>query len=321
MLRPPSLSRLDEQNTVTHTSQELPPEHSTLYVEEIIFSTDLEGAAPANASLQNPIPSSASQNNEGVIPPAQNPIPSANLKEAIDSSFKEKQKSSVMLNNLDAAIDSLQKIEQLAEELTDSQHDEQKHAVEIERDNSVAFYSNETIYDTIAKKYNTSIDPAIDYNRKEALMAFMSKRCNNEDLSALNDQFIWLRKLDQFVLNLLKITYNGSTPQRAEALEKLKNGIKQVYQQYASGLKNTPQSVEEEKAYQSLEQTSYQSLKETELTIRNSIESDYQQNSWWRFTVGRITGSQSGIATQLKQASADSDAILGINEARPRSRP
>lgn len=169
-------------------------------------------------------------------------------------------------------------------------------------DNTPRFYSKEVIYDTITNKRQVPVEESIATHRNHAFFAFQGRMSNIDD-SELNKDFIWFRKLDQLALNILQISYTGSTQQRKDALNHLKKAIIEAYKKYETGTYSA--------------EAAYHSLKEAELLNRQQIKDDYSQNSWWKFSFGRITGSQSGVAMKLEQAVEGAEAIRALDEPVP----
>jgi hypothetical protein len=187
--------------------------------------------------------------------------------------------------------------------------EEKKPALEGQEIESPApLYSKEMIRDTIEVKFDILVEESIQTSRKAALHTFMAKiNAKNISIQDLNQQFIWFRKLDQLALNILQINYTGNTPQRYEALGKLKLAIMGTYQMYASA--------NEDHA----EKNAYQSLQCIEQAIRNSIKQD-NNHSWWNSTVGYFKPSESKVATALENAALGAEAIKGIEDPTPMKR-
>jgi hypothetical protein len=207
----------------------------------------------------------------------------------------------------EAPVESPTKAHDLLPEITDERslekHAEQSPQLQEDAlDNIPQFYSKEVIYDTIINKRKAPVEASIATHRDDAFFAFQGRMSNIDD-SELNKNFIWFRKLDQLALNILQISYTGSTQQRKDALNHLKKAIIEAYQKYQTGTHSA--------------EAAYHSLKEAELLNRQQIKDDYNQNSWWKFSFGRITGSQSGVAMKLEQAVEGAEAIRALDEPAP----
>jgi hypothetical protein len=133
----------------------------------------------------------------------------------------------------------------------------------------------------------------IDTHRLTSLEAFANKIQASESIEELNEQFSYLRKLHQFTINFLHISYTGATEQRKIALQNVSSTIKSAFEAMSTGQKT--------------EKDAYAMVRDTELANRKDITEDYAKNSWWKFTLGRLTGSESTTANKLKSAAEDAE--------------